>query len=257
MCLIALLYRVVKDAPILVGANREEYYARGGDPPRLHPDPTPWVGGFDPQGGGTWLGVNVHGVLVAVTNRARTEVPIPRRSRGILVRELLRHRSAADATEEAARRLQSEPYDGCNLVVVDAEQANVLHAGDWLRVRPLPPGLHVIANRDVNDETDPRVLHVLHWLSARRYFSPADGLHALQEVCAQHEPEYPPICLHMETRGTVSSSLLVLRGDPPSLADSIYLHCQGPPDRTPYTDRSDLFRRLAEQATDSSEGRGH
>jgi hypothetical protein len=116
--------------------------------------------------------------------------------------------------------------------------------------------LHVIANRDVNDETDFRVMHVVHWLSARRYFSPADGLHALQEVCAQHEPEYPPICLHLETRGTVSSSLLVLRGTPLDLADSTYLHSQGPPDRTPYTDRTELLRRLAGHTitTDSREG---
>jgi uncharacterized protein with NRDE domain len=244
MCLIALLYRVVKDAPVIVGANREEFYARGGEPPRLHPDPTPWVGGFDPLGGGTWLGVNAHGLLVAVTNRFKTDVPIPRRSRGTLVRELLRHKDAAAATEEATQRLQTEPYDGCNLLVVGAAQATVLQAGDGLRVQPLPPGLHVIANRDLNDEADDRVQHVLHWLSARRYFSPADGLHALQEVCAQHEPEHPPISLHLETRGTVSSSLLVLRGDPVDLGASTYLHSQGPPDRTPYTDRSDLVRQL-------------
>lgn len=245
MCLIALLYRVVKDAPVIVGANREEYYARGGEPPRLHSDPTPWVGGFDPLGGGTWLGVNVHGLLVAVTNRPKTTVPIPRRSRGTLVRELLQHKSAATATEEATRRLQSEPYDGCNVLVVGADQATVLQAGDWLRVRPLPPGLHVLANQDMNDETDDRVMHVLHWLGGRRYFTPGDGLHALQEVCAQHEPEHPPISLHLETRGTVSSSLIVLRGEVVCLAESTYLHSQGPPDRAPYTDRSQLFRQLA------------
>src|SRR5207253_2764050 len=35
MCLLALFYRVVEDAPLVVGANREEAYARGGEPPRI------------------------------------------------------------------------------------------------------------------------------------------------------------------------------------------------------------------------------
>ena len=33
MCLLALFYRVVDDAPVVAGANREELYARGGEPP--------------------------------------------------------------------------------------------------------------------------------------------------------------------------------------------------------------------------------
>ncbi len=245
MCLIALLYRVAEDAPIVIGANREEYYNRVGEPPCLHADPVPWVGGFDPLGGGTWLGVNRHGLLVAVTNRPRSQVPIPRRSRGLLVRELLQHADAASATREAERRLQSEPYAGCNLVLVDARQANVIHAGDWLRVRPLPPGIHVLANSDVNDETDRRVQHVQRWLSERPLSPASDGLLALQEVCAQAEPYHPPITLRLPDRGTVSSSLLVLPGSPTDLAEGRYLHSEGPPDRTPYRDRSELLREVA------------
>ena len=71
MCLLALFYRVVEDAPVVVGANREEFYRRGGDPPRLHVGPPRFVAGVDPVAGGTWLGVNEHGVLAAVTNRRK------------------------------------------------------------------------------------------------------------------------------------------------------------------------------------------
>src|SRR5438094_472973 len=35
MCLVAVLFRVVEDAPLVVGANREEHYDRPGEPPRL------------------------------------------------------------------------------------------------------------------------------------------------------------------------------------------------------------------------------
>ena len=57
------------------------------------------------------------------------------------------------------------------LAFVGAERAIVLHAGDWLRVRPLPPGLHVLTHRDVNDVNDRRLAHALAWLVA----NPAPG----------------------------------------------------------------------------------
>src|SRR5208283_5304222 len=89
MCLLALFFRVVEDAPVVVGANREEEYARGGEPPQVLPGPPNAVGGRDPRSGGTWLGVNERGVLVAVTNRLKSEPPSQPRSRGLLARDLL------------------------------------------------------------------------------------------------------------------------------------------------------------------------
>ncbi|MFO0929748.1 MAG: NRDE family protein [Gemmataceae bacterium] len=103
MCLLAILYRVAGDAPVVVAANREEFYARGGDPPRRL-DGVPAVGGVDPHHGGTWLGVNRHGVLVAVTNRRKSTEPAVPRSRGLLVRDLLAQPSAAEATAAAITR---------------------------------------------------------------------------------------------------------------------------------------------------------
>ena len=116
MCLLALFYRVVEDAAVVVGANREEAYRRGGEPPRLHDGPCRWVGGVDPAAGGTWLGVNEHGVLAAVTNRRKDARPARPRSRGLLVRDLLGCPTAAAASELAVRELDADRYDGCNIV---------------------------------------------------------------------------------------------------------------------------------------------
>src|SRR5438105_825565 len=66
MCLLALLFRVVPDAPVVIGANREEFFARGGEPPQFLDVPGRAIGGRDPAAGGTWLGVNYRGLLVAV-----------------------------------------------------------------------------------------------------------------------------------------------------------------------------------------------
>jgi uncharacterized protein with NRDE domain len=242
MCLVALFYRVAEDAPVVVGANREEYYARGGDPPRLHAGPPPFVAGVDPAAGGTWLGVNAHGVLIAVTNRRKSDLPREPRSRGVLVRDLLALPTAKAAADAAARELDRKLYAGCNLVCVDATHAIVLHNADWLRVRMLPPGLHLLANRDVNDESDDRISYAAHWLNRRPYRFAENCLVALRQLCGLHEPGMPPICFRDGDRGTVSSTLVALRA---TLADGVYLHAQGPPDRTPYEDYSHLLREAA------------
>src|SRR5437899_1038544 len=47
MCLLALFFRMVEDAAVVVGANREEAYARGGEPPRVLEGPCPAIAGLD------------------------------------------------------------------------------------------------------------------------------------------------------------------------------------------------------------------
>jgi uncharacterized protein with NRDE domain len=250
MCLLALFFRAVDDAPVVVGANREEFYARGGDPPRLLPGTPPGqpriVAGLDPVAGGTWLGVNEYGVLVAVTNRRKSQIPPMPRSRGLMVRELLACRTAAAAAEQATRELDSARYAGCNLLCVDADRAVVIQAGDWLRVRPLPSGLHVLSNGDVNDEGDRRVGHALWSLNRDRYATADDCLASLRKLCSESGPDDAPMCFRREDRGTVSSTLIALRIPP---ARNTLLHAQGPPDRTPYADVSDLLRWV-DPATD-------
>jgi uncharacterized protein with NRDE domain len=242
MCLVALLFRVAGDAPVVVGANREEFYVRGGEPPQLFGGPVRFVGGRDPAAGGTWLGVNQHGVLVAVTNRVKSHLPAQPRSRGLLLADLLACASAAAAADLAARELGQDRYAGCNFLCADATHATVLHAGDWLRVRTLPPGIHVLTNRDVNDASDPRLGHALGWLAHRGHADAAGWVAALQELCGQRGGPFPPICLRGEVKGTVSSSIFALRQP---LGQSTYLHAQGPPDVTPYQDYSYLMRELA------------
>jgi uncharacterized protein with NRDE domain len=241
MCLLAIIFKAVPDAPLVIGANREEAYGRGGEPPHILDGPSRAVAGTDPLAGGTWLGVNEHGVVAAVTNRPKTQVPPQPRSRGWLTRDLLGCRTAGAALELAARELGQNRYAGCNVLCADRDQAFVLHAGDWLRVRPLPPGLHVLTAYDVNDASDPRLGHALGWLGQRDYARSSECVAALKELCAQTGNGGPPICLRGKQGGTVSSTILVLRPPP---ARGLYLHAQGPPDRTPYADYSFLLTQI-------------
>lgn len=242
MCLLALFFRVFDDAQVIAGANREEAYNRGGEPPRLLDGDCRAVAGVDPRSGGTWFGVNERRLLVAVTNRPKTQPPTEPRSRGLLARDLLACHNAGAAAGVAARELGKNVYDGCNILCVDAQSAYVLHSGDWLRVRPLPPGLHVMTASDVNDTGDRRLAHASWWLSQRTYESAEDCVEALKQLCEQPGNPDPPMCIRGDIGGTVSSSIIALKT---SLEQSVYWHAQGPPDKTPYQDYSELLRELA------------
>lgn len=235
MCLLVVMHRATDDAPLVIAANREEYYARGGDLPRLL-DGVRAVGGVDPTHGGTWLGVNAHGVVIAVTNRRKSNLPNEPRSRGLLARDLLVCGSATEAADRAMGELATGHYAGCNYLCADGRDCFVLHGGDALQVRRLSSGAHVLANRDVDDPGDARVGHAADWLRSRPPSTSLEALAVLRELCAS-----PGVCFRLADRGTVSSSLLAL---PARLEDGTYLHAQGPPDVTPYADVSHLLREL-------------
>jgi hypothetical protein len=242
MCLLAVYFRVAEDAPLVAGAIREEVFERGGEPPQLHPGRVRVLAGTDPRAGGTWFGVNEHSLLVAVTNRRRSNPPANPPSRGLLARDLLHCTSADAAADLAVRALQANDYAGCNFVCLDRDRAIVVQGGDWLRVRLLPPGLHVLTNRDINDHSDHRLQAAAHYLGQQPCYVGENCVQAFRRLSVQREPEGLPICFRDGDRGTVSASIVALRV---TLAESTYLHAQGSPDRVPYADYSHLLHEMA------------
>ena len=240
MGLVALFFQVFDDAAVLVGANREEAYARGGLPPRvLEGKALRAAGGVDPAAGGTWLGVNERGVLVAVTNRPKQVVPARPPSRGLLARALLDCVTAREAADTASAQLKEDGLAGCNFLCADAASAFVLHAGDQFAVRALRPGLHLLTANDVNDPADARQEYARAWLGRRELTRSEEAVAALQELCSLTGDA--PMCLRREDGGTVSSAVIALRRP---LGRSTYRHAQGPPDVTPYVDYSHLLQDI-------------
>src|SRR5690606_3427306 len=92
MCTLVVASHVLEGAPLVVVANRDERLGRASSPPRA------WAEGFcaprDEVAGGTWLGVNPHGVFVGITNRYLGPRDDTRASRGGLVVDALRLGSA-------------------------------------------------------------------------------------------------------------------------------------------------------------------
>ena len=240
MCVFILGLKLSPAWLLLVAANRDEYYERPTEPPHLLAANPRVLGGRDVRAGGTWLGLNEHGLVVALTNRyLGNDFQQPRlaTSRGHLCLAALREPTPAAAVTAVRGALAGAAYNPFNLIAVSAAEAFcIMHAGDRTETVSLAPGWHLVANRRLDDPADPRVQRARACLPP----TPPDAAEALAPlfagVCRDHGEAGVPagqldcICQHRERSGTRSSSLL--------FADAAgrftYLHAEGPPCQSVY-----------------------
>ena len=154
MCLIAFHWRPDAPVPLIVAANRDEFYDR----------PTAtlawWEGGRilagrDLWSGGTWMGVSREGRFAAVTNfrdplRSRKDAP----SRGFIPLRFLEEEGSAAAFLGWLRK-EAPSYAPFNVLVYDGVDLlgyESRHDG----IPPLAPGIHAVSNGDF-DEPWPKV----------------------------------------------------------------------------------------------------
>lgn len=221
MCTLVLLRRPDHDWPLILGTNRDEMAERPSRPPGRHwPERPEVVAGLDELSGGSWLGLNDHGVVAAVLNRRGSLGPAPgKRSRGELVLEALDHAEAA-AAAWALADLDPQAYRSFNLVVADERDAfwlrNLGAAAEGIEVTPLPRGLSMITAFDRNDAASPRVRTFLPRFEAAAPPDPGRGdWSAWQALLAARSEEVgvEEAAMTVVTDGgfgTVSSSLLAL-----------------------------------------------
>lgn len=147
MCLIAWHWQPAHaTTPLLLLANRDEFYARPTSALHWWPD-APVLAGRDEQAGGTWLGVNRRGQLAALTNyrdplNNRADAP----SRGALVSGFLTGNHSAQTYLDSLVG-QCEDYNPFNLLVFDGQQLLGLESRHR-RVLLLAPGIGAVSNAD-------------------------------------------------------------------------------------------------------------
>ncbi len=243
MCILAILYRVAKNTPILVAANREEFYSRPSQAPKIQSGKPRVICGVDREAGGTWLGVNQFGLFVAVANRRKLFVPPQPRSRGLLCRELLGFATAKEAAQHAANELSTGRYAGANYICADAKYAAVVHGGDKVEVVELQPGLHLLSGGNVDDMSDPRHEFVYRMLTLHKLDSPVTFLAVASRVFARPADSYGRrgVVIVGPEFGTVSSALISL---PKKIQQAIFQYSSGPPNTHPYEDLSALLRQV-------------
>jgi len=246
MCTLIAAVRQYRDAPLVIAANRDEHLARPATGPRLWPERSPrFLAPRDEQAGGTWLGLNEHGLFVGVTNRFGASRDDTRASRGQLVVDAL---TAADARELHQRlgSLPADKYNAFHLFYADRQAAFVTWSdGEELHRLELGPGLHVITERSYADVELPRERVAREaWPAPGRERSPP--MESLSRVLAIEDPENPlaSLCIHVPSfqYGTRSSLVLKLRG---TLAESELWSSDQPPCQQLPVPRNELLRELS------------
>jgi uncharacterized protein with NRDE domain len=235
MCTILILRHVHPDYPLVLAANRDEFYGRPATAPQVLLERPRVVGGKDLERSGTWMGVTAEGFFVGLTNQ-RSLGPADRslRSRGeVVVRTL--EAGSVEAAERYLDTLRPGDFNAFNLLYGDARRLRVAYArtaAAALERADVPAGVHVLPNDVIDCAELPKVARARS-LAARLSGAPWPQLAAgLQALMADHAlpplatvPEPPPaalfprevvhqlqaLCIHTPLYGTRSFSLVALQ----------------------------------------------
>ncbi|WP_160152354.1 NRDE family protein [Microbulbifer sp. ALW1] len=145
MCLLLIAYRQHPHYPLVMLANRDEFYQRPTAPAQ------PWqeqaiTAGRDLEAGGTWLGMAPGGRVAAVTNIREPGTPEPpnAQSRGEIPLAFL---SGTASPVDFSTGLEGARYRGFNAVLFDHKVgAALVCAGNRHQPFALTPGVHGISN---------------------------------------------------------------------------------------------------------------
>lgn len=219
MCTLAVYVRMSQDLPLVVAANRDEFLDRPTAEPQIIAW-DPWVlAGQDLVAGGTWFGINQHGMVVGLLNRRSPQGPdASLRSRGILCLQALQCGSPAEATALLAG-IDGSAYNQFNLLIASAQEAFVAtNPTPRIAVEALPPGVHLLTNLALNDPTCPRIAKSSQLFRSVELPQPdhaAALVPALRKILSDHTTALDPrtdiidtLCVHLGGYGTRSSSIV-------------------------------------------------
>ena len=148
MCLVAFSWKTQEEFPLILSANRDEFFDRPTIP--IHFWENGLVAGKDLRGGGTWMGFHPDGKWSLLTNyRDFTRQQRGEISRGKLVKDYLEGTLGPEAYLESILK-KKDLFEGFNLLVSDGEKLFYLsnYSDDILEVQP---GIHGLSNGLIND----------------------------------------------------------------------------------------------------------
>ena len=189
MCLIAWNWQPHSTTPLLLLANRDEFYARPALPLHWWPAETNGsqiLAGKDQQGGGTWLGLSRTGRMAALTNFRSAE---PQRShtpsRGELVAGFLR--SVLSANDYVHQLVQHcADYNPFNLLVFDGQQLVGLESRS-AKVIDQKPGLGAVSNANFHTPW-PKLIQLRTDLEAHATAAEVRNLHQFLPLLQNRRP---------------------------------------------------------------------
>ena len=207
MCLLLFAWRQHENFPLVLIANRDEYYARPTRDAHWW-DNCPVFGGRDLEAGGSWLGISREGRFAAVTNvREPGGMKAGKISRGALTQEFLVGDSPAE-TYLAALTPKDRDYAGFNLLLGDT-------SGFWFYsnrdhgIRRVEPGVFGVSN-GAFDEPWPKLSSGKAELAAllRGDFGHADLLGILTDHRVAQDHELPQTGVPLDIERMLSSRFI-------------------------------------------------
>lgn len=202
VCLILLAFKVDQKYPLIVAANRDEYFARPTNAAHYWMDHPNIFGGRDLEELGTWMGVTTTGRFAAVANWSRNEERASDyRSRGELVRDFL---LTENKSLEYVRSIPYSEYRGCNLIVYDGVEL-AFWSNHENFFTEFNPGYHVLTNANL-DNNSPRAKS---GFSQFKQLATKHEANSLLELLGPKEPYQDGDAFVMgDTYGTRSSTTL-------------------------------------------------
>lgn len=156
MCLLIFAHKIYPGYPLVLAANRDEFYVRETATSAFWAEHPNVLAGKDLRAGGTWMGISRQGRFAAITNyRDPAATKAAPRSRGELTLGFLTASMSPPLFLSEIGKRASE-YAGFNLLLGDGEQlwhfSNRGEVGGYTPNSPemLQPGLYGLSNASLN-----------------------------------------------------------------------------------------------------------
>jgi len=228
MCLLLVARNTHPTYPLILLANRDEYYNRRSTSAAFWDEAPFLLAGRDLRAGGTWLGITKSGRIGAVTNyRDPASFNKDAPSRGKLVSDFLMGQESPVMFLNRVDR-DADRFNGFNLIIGDKERL-FWYSNRSRRIHPLPSGIHGLSNHLLNTPW-PKVTKAQKALSdllsehgevpvgglfrllADRSIAPDEAL-PKTGVGLEWERILSPIFIVSPTYGTRSSTVLLIDRD--------------------------------------------
>ena len=207
MCLILIAHQLTEQMPLLVLANRDEFYARPAAAGK-HWDESPgMIAGRDLVSAGTWFGAR-NDCWAAVTNvreGVRGKENYSSKSRGWLVRDFLQG-DLSPADFLASIESTMNEFAGFNLLLGDARELWYASNRDK-NARRLPPGMYGLSNH-LLDTPWPKVVRGkagLNTLINPLQFDPDAAFSLLSDSIPAGDDELPDTGIPLEWERALSA----------------------------------------------------
>lgn len=148
MCLVAFSWKNHSEFPLIISANRDEFFDRPTQ--SFHQWRSGIIAGKDLRGGGTWMGFHPDGKWALLTNyRDFNRAQRGEISRGKLVQDFLENEAKPEEYLEGVFK-NKDRYEGFNLLVSDGEK--LFYLSNYMEeIVEVQPGIYGLSNGLIND----------------------------------------------------------------------------------------------------------